>query len=92
MNFDRNTVIGFVLLALLFFGFFYFNSKEQAASKQREAIQKAKDDSIKRASQSKPDSVSVKKTDSTGINANQVVTASGEFQKATAGREQLTSL
>jgi YidC/Oxa1 family membrane protein insertase len=36
MNFDRNTVIGFVLLAVLFFGFFYYTNKQQAAlTKQR---------------------------------------------------------
>ncbi len=26
MNFDKNTVIGFSLLGLLFFGYFYYNS------------------------------------------------------------------
>ncbi len=31
MNFDRNTVIGFVVLAALFFGYFYYNNKEQAS-------------------------------------------------------------
>ena len=40
MKFDRNTVIGFIVLALLFFGFFYYNSKEQnrylAEKKQKE--------------------------------------------------------
>src|SRR5665647_85195 len=31
MGMDRNTVIGFVLLALLFFGYFYYNSQGQKA-------------------------------------------------------------
>ena len=45
MNFDRNTVIGFVLLALLFFGFFYFTNQEQARVLKNKAIQ----DSIAKA-------------------------------------------
>ncbi|MGH2648861.1 MAG: membrane protein insertase YidC, partial [Ginsengibacter sp.] len=42
---DRNTVIGFVLLALLFFGYFYYNKQGQVAlEKERQHIQ----DSINR--------------------------------------------
>jgi YidC/Oxa1 family membrane protein insertase len=37
MNFDRNTVIGFVLLAVLFFGYFWFNSREQQAAMREKA-------------------------------------------------------
>ncbi|GAA4732204.1 membrane protein insertase YidC [Flavisolibacter ginsenosidimutans] len=44
MKFDRNTVIGFVLLALLFLGMFWFNSKEQ----NRYLAEKHKTDEIKR--------------------------------------------
>ena len=37
---DRNTVIGFVLLALLFFGYFYYSQQGQlAAEKQKQYIQ-----------------------------------------------------
>jgi YidC/Oxa1 family membrane protein insertase len=56
MNFDRNTVIGFVLLALLFFAFFYFNNKEQI-NMQREQLRK---DSIAKAKLPKPNRDSVK--------------------------------
>jgi len=35
MNFDRNTVIGFILLAVLFFGMFYFNSQDQTAAAKK---------------------------------------------------------
>lgn len=45
MKFDRNTVIGFVALALLFFGYFYFNRQQQLAY---EAEQR-REDSIRRA-------------------------------------------
>lgn len=37
MKFDRNTVLGFVILALLFFGYFYFTNKEQAAYNKQKA-------------------------------------------------------
>ena len=37
MKFDRNTVIGFVILALLFFGYFYFTNKEQSAYNRQKA-------------------------------------------------------
>ena len=50
MNFDRNTVIGFVILALLFFGYFWTTSREQDyARKQKMAkqeIENARRDSI----------------------------------------------
>lgn len=86
MNFDRNTVIGFVLLALLFFGFFYFNSKEQAAAKQRQAIQ----DSIAKVNQpkTKTDTSALKNSPSQPdtINAPAIT---GQFQQATKGTEQV---
>lgn len=55
MKFDRNTVIGFIVLALLFFGFFYYNSKEQnryLAEKKQKDEQQRKADSTKRAQDS----------------------------------------
>ena len=55
MKFERNTVIGFILLAILFFGFFWFNSQEQS---KQQAWQKEQNrikyvaDSTKRAQDS----------------------------------------
>ena len=92
MNFDRNTVIGFVLLALLFFGFFYFNNKEQAASKQRLAIQKAKEDSITRANQSKPKTDTTQRIDTAQFTPAQTASTAGQFQKATTGTVQTAEL
>lgn len=43
MKFDRNTVIGFVVLALLLFGYFYFNRQGQLASLHEEAEKHRKD-------------------------------------------------
>jgi YidC/Oxa1 family membrane protein insertase len=50
MNFDRNTVIGFVVLALLFLGYFWWTSKEQTAFRK----EKARQDSIANANKPKP--------------------------------------
>ncbi len=38
MNFDRNIVVGFIALAILFFGYFYFINKENAANIRQKAI------------------------------------------------------
>jgi YidC/Oxa1 family membrane protein insertase len=52
MNFDRNTVIGFISLALLFIGYFYFTTREQQAYQS----EKARLDSIELAKRPKIDS------------------------------------
>ena len=55
MKFDRNNVIGFIVLGLLFIGFFYFNSKEQnlyLAEKRKQEEKKRVKDSTKRAQDS----------------------------------------
>ncbi|MDB5252845.1 MAG: yidC [Flaviaesturariibacter sp.] len=51
MNFDRNTVIGFVALALLFLGYFMYTSKEQRAFQAF----KARQDSVAAAARPKVD-------------------------------------
>ena len=44
MGMDRNTVIGFVLLALLFFGYFYYTSQgKEAFEKQQQHIKDSLD-------------------------------------------------
>jgi YidC/Oxa1 family membrane protein insertase len=85
MNFDRNTIIGFIVLAVLFIGYFFYNTKEQ----DRMMKQKARMDSIANASQPKPDTATLRmdslKTDS----ANRTATAGG-FGQSANGTEQLT--
>ena len=89
MNFDRNTVIGFVVLAILFFGFFYFNNREQAAMRQKRAIQ----DSIAKANQPKPKpDTATQKQDTSQVTPVQTTTVTGQFQKAAAGTEQLATI
>jgi len=73
MNFDRNTVIGFVLLAVLFFGMFYFNSKDQAA-----AAKKQQETAGKTPQQTTPPS----KKDSLVNDSLPPATASAAFQQA----------
>ncbi|HMK19840.1 MAG TPA: membrane protein insertase YidC [Chitinophagaceae bacterium] len=86
MKFDRNTVLGFVLLALLFFGFFYFNNQEQARVLKNKAIQ----DSIAKAALPKPKvDTSSKKSDTSHLNTPQITNVTGQFQKAMIGSEQL---
>ena len=71
MNFDRNTVLGFIILALLFGGYFYFTNKEQADARKNKAIQ----DSIANVNKPKPDT-SIGKIDSARADSvNRVVTA-----------------
>jgi len=79
MNFDRNTVIGFVLLAVLFFGMFYFNSKDQQAAAKKENQK----DSLAKTTQSTPQINSVK--DSVPKTAQEIaLDTNSAFQQATA--------
>ncbi len=55
MKFDRNTVLGFIVLGILFIGYFYYNSKEQneqLAWKKTQDQARYKQDSAKRAQDS----------------------------------------
>lgn len=84
MNFDRNTVVGFVVLAVLFFGYFYFINKEQAAIRQKKAIE----DSLIKAQSPKPllDSASQVKLDAKNDSIARI-TSAGLYQKAANGPE-----
>lgn len=67
MKFDRNTVIGFVVLAALFFGYFYFTNKQQSEYRKQKAAEaaviKKKEDSL-RAISAKADTANLQKADS----------------------------
>jgi len=90
MKFDRNTVLGFVILALLFFGYFYYTNKGQAANKKQKLEAQAKEqaiqDSIDRVNKPMQDSLnkirdSLTQKDITGI-----------FHDTAAATEQLVTL
>jgi YidC/Oxa1 family membrane protein insertase len=84
MNFDRNTVIGFIVLAALFFGYFYYNNQEQATFKKEQA----RLDSIKNANKPKPDTLALK-VDSARADSIDKITRAGDFPEAANGTEQL---
>jgi len=84
MKFDRNTVIGFALLALLFFFYFYYNSKQYAAIQREQAIK----DSIERAMRPQVDTAAAS-SDAANIQAQWYATRAGIFQQAVAGEEEL---
>ncbi len=86
MGFDRNTVIGFVLLAILFFGYFIYTSSNQ---KKYAAEKKHYDDSVAALTIKKVDSV--KQTQEVAlVKKAQDSTAAGDFGEAINGAEELT--
>ena len=89
MNFDRNTVIGFVVLAVLFFGFFYFNSQEQS----RLAKARAVTDSIANAQKPKPVVDTATQNKIAAKNDSIInITSAGQYQQAANGTEKLVSI
>lgn len=87
MKFDRNTVIGFIVLAALFFGYFFYTNQEQAAYRK----EKARTDSIANASRPKLDTLA-QKIDSKKADSIGRITSAGVFQTAANGTEQLTTV
>jgi len=83
MNFDRNTVIGFIVLAVLFGGYFWWTSKEQSAAR----AERARQDSIARANAPKLDTAALKTETAKNDSIARVKTAGG-FQKAVVDAER----
>ncbi len=88
MNFDRNTVIGFVILALLFFGYFWTTSRENSANSKKIAREKFVTDSI---AKTKIDTNAVK-YDSVKLEKEKTIAKTGVFTNATDSVEHLVSL
>jgi YidC/Oxa1 family membrane protein insertase len=90
MKFDRNTVIGFVVLAALFFGYFYYTNKQQSDYRREQA----RVDSIANALRPKLDPALAKidslKNDS--INAINDSLRNGHYQNAVKGTEQIDTV
>ena len=87
MNFDRNTIIGFIALAVLFLAYFFYNSRGQ----QQMMAEKARQDSIARANQPKPDTVTQRR-DSALIDSQNRVTSAGDYGQYTNGSEQIATV
>ena len=85
MNLDKNTVIGMVLLALLFGGFFYITNKQQQAAADIQLHIKDSTDKIK-ATLIKP----VDKVDSLHRDSATKIASAGDFNTAAIGTEQFT--
>src|SRR5689334_10824932 len=88
MNFDRNTITGFILLAVLFIGFFWWTSREQAML-QKQKLEQARKDSIANiGKQPKQNSLIVIKD--SGSIAPKVIDSSDIFYTSRTGEEKKT--
>src|SRR5215207_10965303 len=93
MNFDRNTIIGFVILALLFFGFFYYNNQQQMSAR----MEKMKQDSLLRAKDSlarakEPQTPVIVKTDSLPVDTMPEAADTGIFRQTAGLTEQFDTV
>jgi YidC/Oxa1 family membrane protein insertase len=91
---DKNTTIGFVLLGLLFFGYFGYISIQQKKMAATKNIEKAKQDSIDKSKAPKPDTIQLarKIQDSIINQAQQIQQAAGSFATYLNGTERLDSI
>jgi YidC/Oxa1 family membrane protein insertase len=91
---DKNTTIGFVLLGVLFFGYFTYISIQQKKVQAAKKIEQLKQDSIAKANAPKIDSNQVKKQKQDSIlnAAQQTQQSAGSFAAYLNGTERLDSL
>jgi YidC/Oxa1 family membrane protein insertase len=87
MGFDRNTIIGFVLIGVLLVGMMWYNGRNEQAYK---AEQKRIADSLERI---KPKAdPAIAKADSLMADSAKKFQSAGNFQRFLGGAEQLTAL
>ena len=91
MNFDRNSLLGFGLLAILFFGYFYYTNQEQAAYNKSKARQQFIQDSIAKVNRPVLDTVAVQ-NDLVKADSVRRTSAAGFFVQAVQGIEELLSV
>ncbi len=91
MKTDKNTVIGFVLLGILFFAYFWYSSKQQ---NELLAMKQKQEDSIRRvqAASIKPGDTTLARLDSLKRDSATRLSAAGDFTTAAIGTEQLVSV
>ncbi len=91
MNLDKNSVIGFVLLGILFVAFFWFTNKQQ---QEYINLQKHKEDSIAlvNAARIKPTDSVAARIDSLKRDSVVKISAAGNFTHAALGTEQLITV
>ncbi len=91
MKFDRNTVLGFVILAALFIGYFYYTNKGQAALRKQKETEQARQDSIARSNAPKQDTVTMRKDSILNDSVSKMAKA-GQFQAAIKDTGRLISV
>ena len=89
MQIDRNSVIGFVLLAILFFGYFYFTRQGQIELEQK---QKRIQDSLARIAPPRKDTAAKSPVVSADTTSNLAVSASGSLVQTGRGSESFDTL
>lgn len=82
---DRNTVIGFVLLALLFFGYFYYTSQGKQALEKQQQHQRDSLDRLKA-------NIDASKTGIISNNTSALKDSSSTIKQDTTGKEQFFTL
>ena len=88
MKTDKNTVVGFVLLGILFFVYFWYSNKQQS---ELLVIRQKQEDSVRRVNlaHSKPQDVALARVDSLKRDSATRVSAAGDFTSAALSTEQL---
>jgi len=89
MKTDNNTVIGFVLIGILFIGYFWFSNRQQQAFHQEEVRKEDSLARVKALTMPTADPAAVR-LDSLKRDSLNSVAAAGNFQNAANGSEQLT--
>ncbi|MES2005670.1 MAG: membrane protein insertase YidC [Bacteroidota bacterium] len=91
MKTDKNTVVGFVLLGLLFFIYFWYSNKQQ---NELQAFKQKQEDSLNRvkAASIKPADTIAARIDSLKRDSATRLSAAGDFTTAAIGTEQLVTL
>lgn len=91
MKGDKNTIIGFVLLGILFIGFFYFNNKQQAEYQKKQQHKKDSLEQIAKANAPLVDSARIL-TDSLAADSITRTTTAGSFADAASGSENIITI
>lgn len=91
MKTDKNTVVGFVLLGLLFFIYFWYSNRQQ---NQILAVKQKQEDSLRRvaAANIKPADTLAARIDSLKRDSVTRVSSAGDFTTAALGAEQLVTV
>ena len=91
MKTDKNTVVGFVLLGLLFFIYFWYNNKQQNESR---VVQQRIQDSTERVrlANMKPADTIAARLDSLKRDSVNRISAAGDFTTAATATEQLITI